>query len=122
MVAPMKRTFRLCAAASTAWLFLSGLAPTPADDPSEHTRWSRTPTGDEMTRCQPAVTDIPDGSVVIRCQVGAAGWLEGCSALNGADRLKEWGLCLSGHFRADPTEAGLWVEIPLQWRSTAERQ
>jgi len=81
-------------------------------------RWTRTPTPDEITRCQPTATDIPDGPVLLRCRVARTGRLEACAVVQPADaRLKTWGRCLANHFVAEPRQAGQAVSLPLQWRS-----
>lgn len=81
------------------------------------TRWKRTPTPDEIARCQPLVADIPDGSAILRCRVGEAGELEGCVVRSTTNvKLGEWGLCMSARFVADDAYIGQEVELPLQWR------
>lgn len=81
------------------------------------TRMKRTPTPDETARCQPHVTDIPDGSARLRCQVGAEGRLERCVVLSTTNAgLGEWGLCMAAGFLADEAQAGQEVELPLKWR------
>ena len=94
-----------------------GAAPTAVDDQPAPTRMKRSPTPGETTRCQPLVTEIPDGSARLRCQVGAEGRLERCVVLSTTNaRLGEWGLCMAAGFLADEAQVGQEVELPLKWR------
>ena len=100
-------------------VFISGcgFAPAGTDSQSKPPRWKRTPSSEEITRCQPSRTDLPDGAVRLRCRVGAAGELDRCVVLSASDaRLGEWSLCMSASFVADHAEIGREVELPFQWR------
>lgn len=100
-------------------VFISGcgFAPAGTDSQSKPPRWKRTPSSEEITRCQPSSTDLPDGAVRLRCRVGAAGELDRCVVLSASDaRLGEWSLCMSASFVADHAEIGREVELPFQWR------
>ena len=113
----INRRFPVQFAAVVVFLSGCGFAPTGTESQSAPTRWKRHPTNEEITRCQPPVTDILGGSARLRCRVGAAGRLERCVVMSATNvRLGEWGLCMSARFVADETEVGREVELPLQFR------
>lgn len=100
-------------------VFLSGcgFAPAGTDSRPKPPRWKRTPSSEEITRCQPSSTDLPDGTVHLRCRVGAAGELDRCVVLSASDpRLGDWSLCMSASFVAGYAEIGREVELPFHWR------
>ena len=95
----------------------AGCAPNASEGQTGSTPWKRIPTPDEISACQPLVTDLPDGSVELQCRVGATGELEKCAVLSATDvRLGEWALCASAAFVADEAHVGEEVEVPLRWR------
>lgn len=94
-----------------------GCAPNVGEEQTGSTLWKRIPTSDEIAACQPLVTELPDGSVQLRCRVGATGDLEQCAVLSATDaRLGAWAICAAEAFKADEGHVGDQVEVPLRWR------